>query len=194
MTDRHDDAVRDLVQRAHHSDPEPAEFDIQAGLADVFTCNAQQAPSRAQPAVGATMNRAPPYESVQPSNESIGPWRRLRRRWARRRAALQLRRQAADQQLAWRVQEVLVGCGLSQAGYSIGGGRVFHIPRVVSVVPGPLVELEIRMLPGQTPDDFAAHAERIAYNLDVAEVRVIPLGGYLIRLELVSKRSLVGVP
>jgi hypothetical protein len=210
MTDRHDDAVRDLVQRAHHSDPEPAEFDIQAGLADVFTRSAQQVPSRAQPAVGATrpsvqadpilsrlrqrvaelaMNRGPRYESVQPSNDSIGVGLPLlRRRWARRRApALQLRRQATYQALAWRVEDMLVGCGLSQAGFSIGGGRVFHIPQVVLVVPGPPVGLNIRMLPGQVPDDFAQHARRIAYNLDVAEVRVIPLGEHLVRLELVPK-------
>ncbi len=43
------------------------------------------------------------------------------------------------------------------------------------------------MLPGQMPDDFAAHVRRIAYNLDVAEVRVIPLGPSLIRLEMVKK-------
>jgi hypothetical protein len=54
MTDRHDDAARDLVQRAHHSDPDPADFDIKTGLADVLTRSGQQAPSRAQPAVGAT--------------------------------------------------------------------------------------------------------------------------------------------
>jgi len=137
------------------------------------------------------MNRDPRYESVQPSNDSIGADRRLpRRRWALRRAQeLQLRRQAAYQRLAWHVQDILVGCGLSQADFSIGGGRVFHIPQVVSVVPGPPVGLNIRMLPGQIPDDFAEHARRIAYNLDVAEVRVIPLGPYLIRLELVPKHS-----
>jgi hypothetical protein len=135
------------------------------------------------------MDRDHRYEGVQRSNDSIGgvPGR-LRRRWARRRAEqLQLRRQAAYQELAWHVQDILVGCGLFQVDFSIGGGRVFHVPQVVSVVPGPSVRLKIRMLPGQIPDDFAEHARRIAYNLDVAEVRVIPLGPYLIRLELVPK-------
>jgi hypothetical protein len=89
-----------------------------------------------------------------------------------------------DQQLAWRVQDILVGCGLSQAEYSIGGGRVLHSPHVVSVVPGPPVGLNIRMLPGQIPDDFAAHAQKIAYHLGVAKVRVITLGPFLIQLEL----------
>jgi len=137
------------------------------------------------------MNRDPRYEGIQPSNDSIGADQRLlRRRWARRRAQeLQLRRQAAYQRLAWHVQDILVGCGLFQADFSIGGGRVFHIPQVVSVVSGPLVKQNVRMLPGQIADDFAEHAQRIAYNLDVAEVRVIPLGPYLIRLELVPKHN-----
>jgi hypothetical protein len=85
------------------------------------------------------------------------------------------------------VQDILVGCGMSQTDYSIAGGRVFHIPQVVSVVRGPPASLDIRILPGQMPDDFAAHARTIAYNLDVAEVRVVPLGPYLIRLELLPK-------
>jgi hypothetical protein len=58
---------------------------------------------------------------------------------------------------------------------------------VVSVTLGPPVGLDVRILPGQMPDDFAAHARTIAYNLDVAEVRVIPLGPDLIRLELLPK-------
>jgi DNA-binding NarL/FixJ family response regulator len=44
MTDRHDDAARDLVRHAHHSDPEPADLDIRAGLADVLARGGQQAP------------------------------------------------------------------------------------------------------------------------------------------------------
>ncbi|MCA1681858.1 MAG: hypothetical protein LC700_01650 [Actinobacteria bacterium] len=86
--------------------------------------------------------------------------------------------------LAWRVQDILVGRGLTQADYSIGGGRTLHIPEVISVTPGPPVGLDIRTLPGQMPDDFAAHAPAIAYNLGVVEVRVVPLGPSLIRLEL----------
>lgn len=54
MTDRHDDAARDLVRRAHHSDPEPADLDIRAGLADVLARGGQQAPNRTQPAGEAT--------------------------------------------------------------------------------------------------------------------------------------------
>jgi hypothetical protein len=96
-------------------------------------------------------------------------------------------RQDNDQQLAWRVQDILVGCGLSQVGYSIGGSRVFRIPQVVSVVAGPPVGVDVRILPGQTPDDFTTHAKAIAYNLDVAEVQVVPLGPYFIRLELLPK-------
>jgi hypothetical protein len=89
-----------------------------------------------------------------------------------------------DQQLAWRVQDILVGRGLTQADYSIAAGHVYHVPQVVSVVTGPPVGLKIRTLPGQMPEDFTAHTSAIAYHLGVADVRVVPLGPSLIRLEL----------
>ncbi len=105
-------------------------------------------------------------------------WRRTRR--------LERIHRSNDQRLAWRVQDVLVGCGLSQDDYSVGGGRVFHIPQVLLVSHGPPVSLDIRMLQGQTPEDFAAHAAAMAYDLGVAEVRVVPLDPPLIRLQLLS--------
>jgi hypothetical protein len=117
-----------------------------------------------------------------------GPW--LGRRWARRRAEqLQIRRQAAYQRLAWHVEDILVGCNLFQADASVAGGRVFHIPKVVSVDQGPPIGLTVRMLPGQIPEDFAVNAHRIAYNLDMADIRVIELGPYHIRLVLLPKQD-----
>jgi hypothetical protein len=52
------------------------------------------------------------------------------------------------------------------------------------------VELDIRMLPGQSPDDYAAHAKAIAYDLGMAEMRVIPLEPSLIRLQLLAHAPL----
>jgi DNA-binding CsgD family transcriptional regulator len=69
MTDRHDDAARDLVQRAHHSDPEPAGLDVRAGLADVLARSGQQAPSRAQSAGEATR----PSARADPTRRGDGP-------------------------------------------------------------------------------------------------------------------------
>lgn len=110
---------------------------------------------------------------------------RLRHPLARRRAQqLEYRRQVHDQALAWRVQDIIAGLGLSQADSSVGGGRTVHVPQVVSVADGPPVGVTIRTLPGQIPEDFAAHARPIAYNLGVAKVQVIPLGPSLIRLDL----------
>jgi hypothetical protein len=116
----------------------------------------------------------------------------LRRPLARRRARQlerirQARDQARDQKLAWRVQDILAGHGLTQTAFSIGGGRTIYVPQVVSVIAGPPVGLDICPLPGQTPDDFAKHAPALAYNLGVAEVRVVPLGPSLIRLELLDE-------
>ncbi|HZA16708.1 MAG TPA: pentapeptide repeat-containing protein [Pseudonocardiaceae bacterium] len=126
----------------------------------------------------------------EPVEKVVPRWSLLGRLRARRRVRhLELMRQARSRQLALRVEEILVGCGLSQADYSIGGGRCVHIPEVVSVVAGPPVGLDIRLLPGQTPDDFAVHASVIAFHLGVAEVRVIPLPPSLVRLELLRFTS-----
>jgi hypothetical protein len=117
--------------------------------------------------------------------ENVGqPLHPLSRREARRRERI---RQAGDQALAWRVQDVLVGCGLTRMDFSIGGGRTLHAPEVVSVSAGPPVRLTIRTLPGQTPDDFARHAPAIAYNLGVAQVRVLAQGPLHIGLELLPE-------
>ncbi len=97
---------------------------------------------------------------------------------------LERRQQAGYEQLAWRLEEIITGLDLIQSDFSIAAGRVFHIPQVVSVDPGPPVGLDIRILPGQSPDDFSAHAAKIAYDLGMAEVRVVPLGPSTIRLEL----------
>jgi hypothetical protein len=95
--------------------------------------------------------------------------------------------QERKQQLAWRVEGILVGRGLTQMYQAIVGGRGYYVPQVISVLDGPPMALEIRTLPGQTPDDFVKHAQAIAHNLGVAEVRVASLGPSLIRLELVPR-------
>lgn len=105
----------------------------------------------------------------------------------RRTQQLERTRQGHNQWLASRVQDIIAGRGLTQMYFSIAGGRDWYVPQVISVVDGPPVGLNIRTLPGQTPDDFAAHARAIAYNLGVAEVRVVPLGPSLLRLELLPE-------
>jgi hypothetical protein len=119
-----------------------------------------------------------PAEDVVP--RASWPRRLLERRNARQ---LELKRQENDQRFAWRVEDIIAKRGLAQSYYSVGG-RGMRVPHVVAVAAGPPVGLDVRMLPGQTPDDFAAQAAAIAYNLGVAEVRVVPLGPSLIRLEL----------
>lgn len=95
--------------------------------------------------------------------------------------------QEHDHRLARRAQEVIVGLGLTQTDFSIAAGRIIRIPQVISVTAGPPVGLHIRTLPGQTPDDFAAHAPALAYNLGVPKVHVVPLGPSLIRLDLLPE-------
>lgn len=99
----------------------------------------------------------------------------------------ELRRHATHQRLASHVEEIMIGCGLTQFSYSIGGGRSMRVPQVVSMDAGPPVGVDILILPGQMPDHFAGKAPTIAYNLGVAEVRVVPLGPSRIRLELLQE-------
>lgn len=102
------------------------------------------------------------------------------------------RQQVGSERLALRAEEIIVGLGLTQEDFSIASGRVFHVPQVISVDRGPPVGLDIRILPGQSPDDFSAHAAAIAYDLGMAEVRVVPLGPSAIRLELLPHDRLPG--
>lgn len=110
------------------------------------------------------------------------PLHPLRWRYAR---DLERLRRAGEQQLVRRVQDIIVGLGLTQVQYSVAAGYMRILPKVILVAERP-VELDIHMLPGQIPDDFAAKTKQFAYGLGVAEVRVVPLGPpYLIRLILV---------
>jgi uncharacterized protein DUF1918 len=107
---------------------------------------------------------------------------------------LERRQQVRDEHLARRVQDIIAGLGLTQMDFSIGGGRVVHVPKVVSMAAGPPVGLDIKILPGQSPEDFSAHERTIAYDLGVAEVRVVPLGPDRIRLELLPHDPQPGHP
>jgi hypothetical protein len=111
------------------------------------------------------------------------------REWRHNRD-VERRQQAAYERLASRVEDIFAGLGLVHDDWSIGGSRTFDIPEVISVNPGPPVGLDVRMLPGQVPDDFSGHASAIAYDLGMAEVRVVPLGPSLIRLELLPHDQL----
>lgn len=106
------------------------------------------------------------------STDTEGPFEMARRRSTRHRL------------LAWRLHNILVECELSQTGYSIGGRGVVRVPLVVAVADGPPTVLDIYLLPGQTPDDFAAHAPAIAHRLGVSEARVVARAPSLVRLEL----------
>jgi hypothetical protein len=126
--------------------------------------------------------------------EGETPWlSRLRHplEWRHNRE-LERRQEARYEQVAWRVEQIIAGLGLAQSDYSIAAGWVYHIPQVISVDPGPPVGLNIRIFPGQSPDDFSAHAATIAYDLGIAEVRVVPLGPSVIRLELLPHDRLPG--
>jgi hypothetical protein len=126
--------------------------------------------------------------SYEETADNASPLPSLLHPLARRRARqLKLAHQQRNQRLAWRVQNVLAGCGLIQTDYSIAAGRVVHIPHVMSVATGPPVRLTVRILPGQMPQDFAAKAPVIAYHLGVAQARITPLQPPFIQLDLLAR-------
>jgi hypothetical protein len=110
-------------------------------------------------------------------------WRQVRGPCATGRSE-RLRR-AADQQLARRVEDIIVGLGLTQTNFSASGGDTLHVPQVVSVSAGLLKRLDVSLLPGQTVDDFVVHAPTIAHELGMTEVRIVARGPSLIRFEMV---------
>jgi hypothetical protein len=86
--------------------------------------------------------------------------------------------------LARRLQQIIVGCGLTLTTFSIGGGRLVHTPQIVDMSSGPPLQVYLHILPGQTPLDFTAHADTIAYNLGIGRVEVVGVEPFLIRLDL----------
>jgi hypothetical protein len=94
-----------------------------------------------------------------------------------------------EQRYIKHVEEILGACGLVEVGDSVAGGRTFYFPEVVSIDPGPPETFVIRMLPGQTPDDFAAHGTAIGYDLGGSDIRVTDLGVPLISLEVVPRQA-----
>jgi hypothetical protein len=99
------------------------------------------------------------------------------------------RHPARNKPLVRGVQDSLVRCGLSRTEHTLAGSETLHSPRVVSADAGPPGWVQIDLLPGQSPEDFAAHAPAIAHDLGVPEVWVVPLGLSRIRLELPAQRD-----
>lgn len=74
------------------------------------------------------------------------------------------------------VQGSLARCGLTRSEYTLAGGQTVRTPRVISAGAGAVPWVQIAVLAGQSPEDFAAQAPTIAHQLGVAQVWVIPLG------------------
>ena len=94
------------------------------------------------------------------------------------------RLQARDKLFVRRVQDSLARCELHRIEYTAAGEEMLHTPRVVAADARPPSWVQIDMLPGQSAEDFAAHAPAIAHHLGVPHVWVVPLGRSRIRLEL----------
>jgi hypothetical protein len=100
-----------------------------------------------------------------------------------------LKPQARAKLLVQRVQNSLAQCGLHRIEYTSTGDETLHTPRVVAADARPPAWVQIDMLPGQSTEDFAAHASAIAHHLGVPYVWVVPLGRSRIRLELPAQHE-----
>ena len=104
-------------------------------------------------------------------------------------AQIDPRLQARNTLFVQRVQDSLVRCGLHRMEYTGAGDETLHTPRVVAADARPPEWVQIDMLPGQSAEDFAAHAPAIAHALGVPQVWVVPLGRSRIRLELPAQHE-----
>ncbi|MGH3803586.1 MAG: hypothetical protein ACRDTD_26350 [Pseudonocardiaceae bacterium] len=89
------------------------------------------------------------------------------------------RRLTRYEQLALQVLDIINGCNLIPTGHSIRGGINYYFAPVDKIVDKPPEGqpkgLIIEIRPGQMPDDFIAKEKTIAYHLDIAAVKVVPL-------------------
>jgi hypothetical protein len=83
------------------------------------------------------------------------------------------------------VEEILAQCGLIQEHESIAAGPTYRFPQLISVTAGPPISVDIRMLEGQSSDNFSAHAATLAHELGMAHVQVVSSESSVIRLQLV---------
>ena len=106
-------------------------------------------------------------------------------RWLRRhREADDLARWVSDVTRQW--TDTMDGARLAEHGQSAAKLPVTVAPQVESVDPGPPMTLLVRMLPGQSVDDFQEKAQRIATGMEVSKVEIAPFDGALINVVLLD--------
>jgi hypothetical protein len=132
-----------------------------------------------------------------PSVERTGGVFRLAR-WFRpqefRERALR-REQAADDalrvgDLRWRWRQACERSGLARLVYTPSGPSM-AIPLIGRVTPGPPTTFTVRRRPGQLLADFEAAAPRISAAMGVAGIRVRPLVGEWIVIELIHTQPML---
>ncbi|MGH3696101.1 MAG: hypothetical protein ACRDRX_19270 [Pseudonocardiaceae bacterium] len=92
-----------------------------------------------------------------------------------------LRRQREERELArwvtevsWQWSDAVDDANLTRHSQTAAKIPVTIAPQVHSVEPGPPVTLLVRMLAGQTVDDFQTHAQGIADGMGVPMVHIEP--------------------
>ena len=132
-----------------------------------------------------------------PSVERTGGVSRLAR-WFRPQEFLEraLRReQAADDalrvgDLKWRWRQACELSGLARLVYTPSGPSM-AIPLIGRVTPGPPTTFTVRRRPGQLLADFEAAERRISAAMGVARIRVRPLVGEWIVIELIHTQPML---
>jgi hypothetical protein len=105
------------------------------------------------------------------------------------------REQAADDalrvgDLKWRWRQACERSGLARLVYTPSGPSM-AIPLIGRVTPGPPTTFTVRRRPGQLLADFEAAAPRISAAMGVAGIRVRPLVGEWIVIELIHTQPML---
>lgn len=77
-------------------------------------------------------------------------------------------------EVGWQWSDAVEDANLTRHTQSVAKIPVTVAPQVHSVEPGPPVILLVRMLPGQSVDDFQTHAPCIAEGMGVPMVHIEP--------------------
>src|SRR5690349_7011188 len=106
-------------------------------------------------------------------------------RWLRRqREADDLAQWASQVARQW--TDTMDIAQLAQHGQSAAKLPLTVAPHVESVDPGPPMTMLVRMLPGQSADDFQDKTELIASMMQVSEVQITPFDDGLINVVLLD--------
>jgi hypothetical protein len=125
-----------------------------------------------------------PDRAIDEDEGPSGPSSWIPRWWRRQREADDLAQWVSQVARQW--TDTMDTAHLAQHGQSAAKLPITVAPHVESVDPGPPMTMLVRMLPGQSADDFQDKTELIAAMMQVSEVQITPFDDGLINVVLLD--------